>query len=91
MWAQIAAHEVDGPSLQSSTQHLYTLLMPPTWTLRGCMWAMEWPPLELGEQLKRQVQWPDLQVQRLQVLWTPEGGGWEMVVLEAKQGFFTGG
>ena len=38
MWAQIAAHEIDGPSLQSSTQHLYTLLTPPTWTLRGCMW-----------------------------------------------------
>ena len=29
MCAHIAAHEIDGPSLHPSTQHLYTLLMPP--------------------------------------------------------------
>ena len=31
--------EVDGPSLQPSTQHLYTHLMPPTRIQRGCMWV----------------------------------------------------
>ena len=30
IWPQMVVHEVDGPSLQSSTQHLYTHLMPPT-------------------------------------------------------------
>ena len=39
MWAQIVAWEVDGPSLQPSTWHLYTLLMPPSWMQRGRMWA----------------------------------------------------
>ena len=39
MWAQMVAWEVDGPSLQPSTWHLYTLLMPPSWMQRGCMWA----------------------------------------------------
>ena len=39
IWAQIVAREVDGPSLQPSTWHLYTLLMPPTWIWRGCMWG----------------------------------------------------
>ena len=37
--AQIAAHEVDGHSVQPSTWHLYTLLMPPNWRQRGIMWA----------------------------------------------------
>ena len=39
MYAQIVAHEVDGPPVQPSTQHLYTLLMPPNWRWRGCMWV----------------------------------------------------
>ena len=34
---QIVACEIDGASLQPSTQHLYTLLMPPSWMQRGCM------------------------------------------------------
>ena len=34
---QIVACEVDGPSLQPSTWHLYTLLMLPNWIWRGCM------------------------------------------------------
>ena len=38
-WAQIAACEVDGPSLQPSTWHWYTHLAPPSWILRGCMSA----------------------------------------------------
>ena len=38
-WVQMVAQEVDGPSLQPSTWHLYTLLMPPNWIQRGCMSA----------------------------------------------------
>ena len=90
MWAQMVAHEVDGPSLQSSTQHLYTLLVPPTWIQRGCMWAgmassgaggaagevgpVAW---SAGSETSGHVD-----------SW---GGGWEMVALGAKQGFFKGG
>ena len=37
--AQMVAWEVDGPSLQPSTWHWYTLLMPPNWMQRGCTLA----------------------------------------------------
>ena len=53
MWAQMVAHEVDGSSLQSSTQHLYTLLIPQP-EFGGVAYGLEWPPLELREQLERQ-------------------------------------
>ena len=39
MWVQMVVQEVDGPSLQPSTWHLYTLLMPLSWMWRGCIWA----------------------------------------------------
>ena len=76
MCAQMAANEVDGPSLESSTQHFYTLLTLPT-AGKGvlCWWG--WPELE--RQLIREppvpVQPLQLQEQRLQVwlLQTPEG------------------
>ena len=42
-WVQIAALEVDGPSLQPSTWHWYTHLVPPSWILRGCIWASMLP------------------------------------------------
>ena len=76
-WAQIVACEVDGPSLQPSTWHLYTHLMPPP-EHRGVACGLEWPPLKLREQLERKVLLSDLQDWRLQVLWTPEGvvGRW---------------
>ena len=38
-WAHMVTWEVDGPSLQPSTWHLYTLLMPTIWMQRGYMWA----------------------------------------------------
>ena len=76
-WAQIVAREVDGPSLQPSTQHLYTHLTPPP-EHRGLACGLEWPPPKLREQLERQVLLSDLQDRRLQVQWTPEGvvGRW---------------
>ena len=36
---QIAACKVDGPSVQPSTWHLYTLLMPPNCRQRGVIWV----------------------------------------------------
>ena len=76
-WAQIVAHEVDGPSLQPSTQHLYTCLTPPP-EYGGVACGLEWPPPKVREQLERQAPLPDLQDQKLWVLWTPEGvvGRW---------------
>ena len=38
-FAEMVAHEVDGPSLQPSTWHLYTHLTPPSWMWRGCILA----------------------------------------------------
>ena len=39
MCMEIVAWEIDGPSLQPSTQHQYTHLMPPSWMQRGCIWV----------------------------------------------------
>ena len=74
---QMVTHEVDGPSLQPSTWHLYTHLMPPA-ECEGVAYWQGSPPLKLGAQLERQTPLHVLQDQRLQVLWTPEGadGGW---------------
>ena len=69
-WAQIAACEVDGPSLQPSTQHWYTCFVPPICILRGCIWASMSPSgagVAAGQTL-----WPGLQDLKLQVLWTLE-------------------
>ena len=86
MWVQIVAHEVNGPSLQSLTQYLYTLLMPPTWTLRGCMWVrMVSSGAGGAAEEAGPVAWPAGSVALGPVdSWE---GGWEMVVLEAMQGF----
>ena len=43
----------------------------------ACGWGS--PPLKLEEQLERQTPVPHLQGQKLQVLWTPDGGRWETV------------
>ena len=77
MWVQMVACKVDGPSLQPSTWHLYTLLMPPNWTWKVACWQGSLP-LKLKGQLKRHIPVPVLQEQRLQVPWIPEGadGKW---------------
>ena len=74
---QMITWEVDGPSLQPSTWHQYTHLMPPA-EYKGVAYWWEWPPLKLEEQLERQPSLPGLQDQGHQVLWTPEGadGRW---------------
>ena len=78
----VGTDEVDGPSLQSSIRHLYTLLMPLAWILRGCMWA------RIAEEVGP-VAWPAGSETLGPVdSW---GGGWEMVMLGANGGFFTGG
>ena len=89
-WAQMLAHDVDGPSLQPSTWHLYTHLMPPNWILRGCMWAgMASSTAEGAAGETGPVAWPAASETSGPVdSW---GGGWEMVALGAKWGFFKGG
>ena len=72
MWAQMVAQEVEGPSLQPSTWHLYTLLMPPA-ECKGVACGQGLPALKLEEQLERQTPVPDPEEQRLQILWSPEG------------------
>ena len=79
----MVAHEVDEPSLQPSTWHIYMHLMSQA-KCKGVAYWQGSPPLKLGAQLERQAPLPVLQDQRLQVLWTPEGadgdgGGWGMV------------
>ena len=76
-WVQMVTWEVDGPSLQPSTWHLYTLLMPPNWMQRGCMWA-GMSSSKTGGTVKRQTPVPALQEQMLQVLWISKGvdGKW---------------
>ena len=59
--------------------------MPPP-ECKGVACGQGSPPLKLEEQSERQTPVPDLQEQRLQVLWTPEGwmgdsGGRGMVSL----------
>ena len=78
----MVAHEVDGPSLQPSTQHLYTHLMFWTWIWRGCMWAgMASSRAEGAAGEAGPVAWPAGSETSGPVdSW---GGGWEMVVLGA--------
>ena len=71
---QIAACEVDGPSLHPSTWHLYTLLTPPT-TGEGVPCGQEWPPPKLVQQLRRR---PLMPIQPPSGFW---GGGLEMVAV----------
>ena len=70
-WAWTVACEVDGPSLQPSTWHWYTHLVPPveSWQV-ACQLVCH--PQELEWQLLEQTWWLGLQDLRLQVLWIPE-------------------
>ena len=57
------------------------LLWHPPAECKGAAYGQGWPPLKLEEQLERQPSLPGLQVQRNQVLWTPEGADgrwWQM-------------
>ena len=86
MLEQMVAHEVDGPFLQFSTQHLYTHLMPPTWIQRGCMWAgMASSGAEGAAGEAGPVAWPAGSETSGPVdSW---GGGWEMVTLGQNEAF----
>ena len=89
-WAQIVACEVDGPSLQPSTWHLYTHLMLPIWIQRGCMWAgMASSEAERAAGEAGPVAWPAASETSGPVdSW---GGGWEIVMLGAWWGFLERG
>ena len=57
------------------------LIWCPPAECKGVAYGQGWPPLKLGEQLERQPSLPGLQVQKHQVLWTPEGADgrwWQM-------------
>ena len=89
-WALMVAHEVDGSSLQPSTQHWYMHFAPPTWTLRGCMWAsMSSSGAGVAAEEADTVAWPAGSVASGPVdSWR---GDWVMVALGARWGFLMGG
>ena len=89
-WALMVACEVDGPSLQPSTQHWYMCFVPPTWTLRGCMWAgMSSSGAGVAAGEVDTVAWPAGSEASGPVdSWR---GDWGMVALGARWGFFMGG
>ena len=79
----MAAWEVDGPSLHPPTQHLQTLLMPPTF-----QWRWGWLPSRLGGQPSigppLPIHFPELQEWRVQVwLLRLLRGGLDTVVVGA--------
>ena len=92
---QIVACEVDGPSVQPSTWHLYTLLTPPNWIERGWM-LVERASSEAGEAAGVAASdcCSTILVAGLEALGvTPIGswrGRWEIVVDGAWQAFLRG-
>ena len=90
MWVQMVAQEVDGPSLQPSTWHLYILLMPPNWIWRGCMLAGIAPSKTEGavEEMDSSACLVGMEASGSLDSW---GGRWEMVEEGAWQDFLGGG